>query len=136
MQFFKLAVLAGLAASVSAWHNETWVTTTVDVFTTVCPHATHLTFNGVTYTATESETITITNCPCTLSYLKPANTPCPSPSPVYANTTKHAFGPAGTSSPVTAPVATKHALTGAANRAAAGSAAGLAGLLVAAAYLL
>jgi hypothetical protein len=133
MQFAKLAVLAGLAASVSAWTNETWVTTTVDVFTTVCPFATQLTFNGVTYTATASETITVTNCPCTLSYYKPAHTPGPAP-PVYSNTTKPA--PVGTGSPVATPVATKHALTGAANRAAAGSAAGLAGLLVAAAYLL
>jgi len=134
MQFAKLAFVAGLAASVSAWTNETWVTTTVDVFTTVCPLATHLTFNGVTYTATASETITITNCPCTLSYYKPAQTP--GPHPVYSNTTKPANGPVGTGSPVTTPVTTKHPLTGAANRAAAGSAAGLAGLLVAAAYLL
>jgi len=52
MQFAKLAVLGGLAASVSAWTNETYVTTTVDVFTTVCPYATSLTYNGVTYTAT------------------------------------------------------------------------------------
>jgi hypothetical protein len=52
MQFAKLAIVAGLAASVSAWANETWVTTTVEVLTTVCPEATHLTFNGVTYTAT------------------------------------------------------------------------------------
>jgi hypothetical protein len=52
MQFAKLAIVAGLAASVSAWTNETWVTTTVDVYTTVCPYATHMTFNGVTYTAT------------------------------------------------------------------------------------
>jgi hypothetical protein len=52
MQFTKIAIVAGLAASVSAWANETWVTTTVDVLTTVCPVATSLTFNGVTYTAT------------------------------------------------------------------------------------
>jgi hypothetical protein len=52
MQFGKLAVVAGLAASVSAWANETYVTTTVSVLTTVCPLATSLTFNGVTYTAT------------------------------------------------------------------------------------
>jgi hypothetical protein len=99
-----------------------------------------LTFNGVTYTATASETITITNCPCTLSYYKPAQTHGPGSHPVYANTTKPAVGPVGTGSPagspVTTPVTTKHPLTGAANRAAAGSAAGLAGLLVAAAYLL
>lgn len=140
MQFAKLAVVAGLAASVSAWANETWVTTTVSVLTTVCPAATALTFNGVTYTATASETITITNCPCTISY-KPTVTPvvycstCPVSTPVYVNTTVPLTTPAtpvGTAAPVTS----KPAFTGAANRAAAGSAAGLAGLLGAAAYFL
>jgi hypothetical protein len=52
MQFTKFAVIASLAAAASAWTNETWVTQTVDVFTTVCPYATSLTFNGQTYTAT------------------------------------------------------------------------------------
>lgn len=52
MQFTKFAVIASLAAAASAWTNETWVTTTVDVYTTVCPYATSLTFNGQTYTAT------------------------------------------------------------------------------------
>jgi hypothetical protein len=52
MQFTKFAVIASLAAAASAWSNETWVTTTVDTYTTVCPQATTLTHNGVTYTAT------------------------------------------------------------------------------------
>jgi len=132
MQFGKLAVVAGLAASVSAWANETWVTTTVSVLTTVCPVATSMTFNGVTYTATASQTITITNCPCTVSY-KPTVTPVvPTSTPAYVNTTVAATTPVGTVTPVT----TKPAFTGAANRAVAGSAAGLAGLLGAAAYFL
>jgi len=131
MQFAKLAVIAGLAASVSAWANETWVTTTVDVLTTVCPYATSVTFNGITYTATASETITITNCPCTISF-KPTVTPAvPVSTPAHVNTT--VFTPVGTGSPVTT---SKPAFTGAANRAVAGSAAGLAGLLGAAAYFL
>jgi len=129
MQFTKLAIVAGLAASVSAWANETWVTTTVDVLTTVCPFATSMTFNGVTYTATAHETITITNCPCTVSF-KPTVTPVVAHNATVVKTTPVAVG---TASPVT----TKHAsFTGAANRAAAGSAAGLAGLLGAAAYFL
>jgi len=133
MQFGKLAVVAGLAASVSAWANETWVTTTVSVLTTVCPVATSMTFNGVTYTATASQTITITNCPCTVSY-KPTVTPVvPVSTPAYVNTTVAATTPVGTVSPVTT---AKPAFTGAANRAVAGSAAGLAGLLGAAAYFL
>jgi len=126
MQFTKLAIVAGLAACVSAWSNETWVTTTVDVFTTVCPFATHMTFNGVTYTATASETVTVTNCPCTVSF-KPTHTPVV---PVGTAVTTPVVG-------TVAPTTTKHAsFTGAANRAAAGSAAGLAGLLGAAAYFL
>lgn len=53
MQFTKAAIVAALATAVSAgWANETWVTTTVSVLTTVCPAATTLTHNGVTYTAT------------------------------------------------------------------------------------
>jgi len=133
MQFAKLAIVAGLAASVSAWANETWVTTTVEVLTTVCPEATHLTFNGVTYTATASETITITNCPCTVSF-KPTVTPVvPATTPVFVNHTTSHVAPVGTVTPVTTQ---KPAFTGAANRAVAGSAAGLAGLLGAAAYFL
>jgi hypothetical protein len=137
MQFGKLAILAGLAASVSAWANETWVTTTVDVLTTVCPYATSMTFNGVTYTATAHETITITNCPCTVSY-KPTVTPVvPVSTPAYHNTTAPKttapHTPVGTVTPVTT---AKPTFTGAANRAVVGSAAGLAGLLGAAAYFL
>jgi len=131
MQFSKLAFVVGLAATVSAWTNETWVTTTVDVYTTVCPYATSLTFNGVTYTATASETITITNCPCTISY-KPTVTPVVPPT--YSNVTvPTTAAPVGTAAPVTSAPAS---FTGAANRAVAGSAAGLAGLLGAAAYFL
>jgi len=137
MQFTKFAVVAGLAAVANAWANETWVTTTVSVLTTVCPAATTLTHNGITYTATASETITITNCPCTISY-KPTVTPVvPASTPVYVNTTVVATTtpvvPVGTGSPVTTKPAS---FTGAANKAVAGSAAGLAGLLGMAAYFL
>jgi len=135
MQFAKIAVLAGLAASVSAWTNETWVTTTVEVLTTVCPEATHLTFNGVTYTATASETITITNCPCTVSFKPTVHPVVPASTPAFVNHTQPTthVAPVGTVTPVTTQ---KPAFTGAANRAVAGSAAGLAGLLGVAAYFL
>jgi len=134
MQFTKFAVVAGLAAVANAWANETWVTTTVSVLTTVCPFATTLTHNGVTYTATASETITITNCPCTISF-KPTVTPVvPASTPAYVNTTVVATTtPVGTVTPVATAKAT---FTGAANKAVAGSAAGLAGLLGVAAYFL
>lgn len=149
MQFTYAAVAAIMAGVVAAGGNETWVTTTVDTYTTVCPAATSLTYNGVTYTATASETITITNCPCTISY-KPTTTPVVVPTtPAYVNATVPATTPAttpvvtspavsvpvGTGSP--APTTTGPApFTGAANKAAAGSAAGLFGLLGLAAYIL
>lgn len=135
MQFTKFAVIASLAAAASAWSNETWVTTTVDVYTTVCPLATTLTHNGQTYTATASQTITITNCPCTVSY-KPTVTPVVPP-PSYVNTTvvpvKPTTAPAGTA---VVPTTKAPAFTGAANKAVAGSAAALGGLLGVAAYFL
>ncbi len=54
MQYSTVAVLA-LAATASAWSNDTVVYTTEvhTAYTTVCPYATTLTFNSVTYTATE-----------------------------------------------------------------------------------
>lgn len=68
---------AGLAApsSSSSAGNVTWswfnttVTSTVVVaeLVTFCPAATTLSFNGVEYTATDGETVTVTNCPCTLT---------------------------------------------------------------------
>jgi len=135
MQFTKFAVIASLAAAASAWSNETWVTTTVDTYTTVCPQATTLTHNGVTYTATASQTITITNCPCTVSY-KPTTTPVV---PSYQNTTTPAVPAQVKTTSVgtaVAPSPTKTYVTNAANKAVAGSAAALGGLLGVAAYFL
>jgi hypothetical protein len=55
MQFSTLAAITALAATVSAGYNATVVYTTEvhTAYTTVCPASTELTFNGVTYTATE-----------------------------------------------------------------------------------
>lgn len=55
MQFSTLAAITALAATVSAGYNGTVVYTTEvhTAYTTVCPASTELTFNGVTYTATE-----------------------------------------------------------------------------------
>jgi hypothetical protein len=70
MKYSVAAVLA-IAASVSASYNQTIVYTTkvVDSYVTVCPASATITYQGVTYTntLTESSTITITNCPCTVS---------------------------------------------------------------------
>jgi len=139
MQFTFAAVAAVMATAVAAGGNGTavWVTDIVNVYTTVCPAATTFAFNGVTYTATASQTITITNCPCTVS--KPVyTTPVVSVTPVYVNTTvvptKTPVVVVGTGSPATS--SKGPAFTGAANKAVAGSAAGLAGLLGLAAYIL
>jgi len=101
MQFSTVAAIAALAATVSAWENGTVVYTTevFTAYTTFCPASTELTYNGVTYTATASTTLTITNCPCTI--IKPVTTSsvvAASSKPVYANTTVAA----GTTTPAVA----------------------------------
>jgi len=45
----------------------TYVTDVVTAYTTYCPFATQVTQNGIVYTATASQTLTITNCPCTVT---------------------------------------------------------------------
>jgi len=150
---FSIVALAALVASVSAYSNASIAYTTEvhTAYTTVCPAATELTFNGITYTATESTTLTITNCPCTV--VKPitttsavyCNTCAPATTapavPVYHNTTAPAAPPAtskgsvGTTSAKATPSATLVPASGG-NKAFAASGAGLAGLLALAAYIL
>ncbi|KAL5317873.1 hypothetical protein ACEPPN_014973 [Leptodophora sp. 'Broadleaf-Isolate-01'] len=55
-------------------HKSVWTTETVTRFTTYCPEPTTLVYNHKTYTATKDETLTITDCPCTIT--KPVNPPC------------------------------------------------------------
>lgn len=50
-------------------------TTVVSEYTTVCPTPTEIVHGSKTYTVTESTTLTITDCPCTVSY--PVHTPEP-----------------------------------------------------------
>ncbi|KAF4636919.1 hypothetical protein G7Y89_g1147 [Cudoniella acicularis] len=154
MQYSAVAVLALAASTVSAWSNGTVVYTTdiVTAYTTVCPASTQLTFNGVTYTATESTTLTITNCPCTI--VKPVttssvvycNTCAPSSVPaVYTNGTTPvattavatSAGSVGTTSAKASVSATPSTITASGgNKAFAFSGASLAGLLGLAAYIL
>ncbi|KAI1657913.1 hypothetical protein F4813DRAFT_64024 [Daldinia decipiens] len=55
-------------SSVWQYYNTTVPTTVVvPQFTTVCPEATTMSYNGVQYTVTKGETITVTDCPCTIS---------------------------------------------------------------------
>ncbi|PTB68089.1 hypothetical protein BBK36DRAFT_1139597 [Trichoderma citrinoviride] len=69
MKFTVAVALA--AAGVSAVYvppsNVTVVTDVVDVYTTYCPFATQITHGSKTYTVTEPTTLTITDCPCTIT---------------------------------------------------------------------
>jgi hypothetical protein len=150
---FTVAAIAALVATASAAYTNGTVVYTTEVFTaytTVCPAATELTFNGKTYTATTSTTLTITNCPCTV--IKPVTTSSvvvapssPAAPPVYANTTTPAVPttpvatktPVGTTSIKSSPTAVPSTITASgAGKAMTFSGASLAGLVAAAAYLL
>ncbi|MCJ1470237.1 hypothetical protein MMC07_008882 [Pseudocyphellaria aurata] len=86
---------AALVAGASAWDNVTYTTEIVTAYTTFCPSPTAITHGTHTYTVTEATTLTITNCPCTLT--KPVYT-----APiVYCSTCPHT-SPSG---PVVTPVA-------------------------------
>jgi hypothetical protein len=143
MRFSAVAAAAlSLAAGVSAgYSNVSYTTEIVTAYTTYCPVPTVITHNNVTYTVTEATTLTITNCPCTIT--KPVvsvatYTSChvctthvaPPPKNVtYETTTTYAV--ASTAKPTAAAT-----FTGAANKAFAASGAGLAGLVGLAAYIL
>lgn len=66
MKFAAATVLAAVAGA-SAASNVSYVTEVVDVYTTYCPAATEITHGGKTYTVTEATTLTITDCPCTIT---------------------------------------------------------------------
>ncbi|KAH8750013.1 hypothetical protein F5882DRAFT_80095 [Hyaloscypha sp. PMI_1271] len=93
----SLLAVAGFVGAASAWgsgwSNETtvWTTVTTDVYTTYCPESTTFTQGTKTYTATASETLTITDCPCTYSHTipwgKPTTTPVAPPPPPPHNAT-------------------------------------------------
>ncbi|KAK7737933.1 hypothetical protein SLS53_006311 [Cytospora paraplurivora] len=95
MKFTAAAILA-IAAGASAFENVTYTTEVVTAVTTFCPAATEITHAGTTYTITEATTLTITDCPCTIT--KPVTTvaslacvtcaaPSSSAAPVYTNGT-------------------------------------------------
>jgi len=146
---YSFVAIAALVATAAANYNVTATQYTTEVYTaytTVCPASTELTFNGVTYTATESTTLTITNCPCTV--IKPITTSSvvycttcayPTSAPVYPNTTTTAAGvtSVGTTSAAGYPTAAPSTITASGgNKVFAFSGASLAGLLGLAAYLL
>lgn len=154
MQYSVAAVVALAATTATAGYTNGTVVYTTEVhtaYTTVCPASTQLTFNGVTYTATASTTLTITNCPCTV--VRPVTTSsvvaAPSGAPVYPNGTTPAVTTAG-APPAVGTVSVKTtpanpsagsptgtpALGSGANKAFAFSGASVAGLLGLAAYVL
>ncbi|KAF5019040.1 hypothetical protein F66182_8961 [Fusarium sp. NRRL 66182] len=59
-----LAFAAGVAAHAK---NVTYTTEVVTAYTTYCPAPTEITHGGKTYTVTEATTLTITDCPCTVT---------------------------------------------------------------------
>ncbi|KAI4174774.1 MAG: hypothetical protein LQ346_008192 [Caloplaca aetnensis] len=63
---------AALVAGVAATHGNgtapvQYTTEIVTAYTTFCPAATQITHGAETYTVTEATTLTITNCPCTVT---------------------------------------------------------------------
>lgn len=70
MRFSSTTTLLALAAatvSVSAYSNATWTTEVVTEYITYCPYATQITYGTNIYTVTEPTTLTISDCPCTVS---------------------------------------------------------------------
>lgn len=97
--FQTLLPALALFAAAYGWDNSTGTTTyttvTTDIYTTVCPSPTVFTQGTKTYTVTASTTLTITDCPCTITkpvikptYTPPANASIPViPPPVWTTTT-------------------------------------------------
>ncbi|MCJ1285711.1 hypothetical protein MMC26_005052 [Xylographa opegraphella] len=156
---FAIAVAALLVAGVSAQWNGTVVYTTevVTAYTTYCPAATSIVHGNQTYTATEATTLTITNCPCTVTKTVPSPTtlPCttcsavstsaaaipivssPVSGPSYANSSTAAAIPATSAASVgLPPTASSTPFEGAAHKVVTASGLGLAGLLGLATYFL
>ncbi|KKP03313.1 hypothetical protein THAR02_04564 [Trichoderma harzianum] len=69
MKFTAAVALAavGVSAVYVPPSNVTVVTDVVDQYVTYCPYATQITHGSKTYTVTEPTTLTITDCPCTIT---------------------------------------------------------------------
>ncbi|KAH6655618.1 hypothetical protein BKA67DRAFT_243782 [Truncatella angustata] len=162
---FTVATVAALAVGAQASYaagNVTYTTEVVTAYTTYCPAATQVTYGGKTYTITEATTLTITDCPCTVS--KPVYTTssvicstctsaaassstaaASSSAPVYptnngttvasTSTVKATGGQTTTKASATASTTASSVPTAAAGKLAALSGAGLAGLVGLAAFL-
>jgi hypothetical protein len=70
MHFTTTAILAFAATVIANYgpeSNVTYTTKVVTAYTTYCPYATQITHGTNTYTVTEPTTLTISDCPCTVS---------------------------------------------------------------------
>jgi len=153
MHFSSAVAVAALVAGVSAWKNETYVTDVVTSYTTYCPEATTIVQGSKTWTVTEATTLTITDCPCTITkpvytsttssisceetttsvYVAPVYTTTAAP---YVNATTSCIETSYTATGTGVWTSSPAVFTGAANKAFTASGAGLAGLLGLAAYIL
>ncbi|KAK0635550.1 hypothetical protein B0T17DRAFT_612396 [Bombardia bombarda] len=141
---FSAATLLAAVAGAHAWSNVTYVTETVTAVTTFCPGPTEVTYGGTTYTITEATTLTISDCPCTIT--KPvsviSSVICHTCSAGYTNstvaipTTKSAVGTVSVPAATSAVTSSPPVVTAGAGHAAALSGAGLAGVLGVFAFLL
>ncbi|KAI1108999.1 hypothetical protein F5Y14DRAFT_47146 [Nemania sp. NC0429] len=64
------AFVAGVSAGYPAYSaapNVTYTTSVVSSYETYCPGPTQITYGTNTYSVTEATTLTITDCPCTVS---------------------------------------------------------------------
>ncbi|KAI0893345.1 hypothetical protein F4806DRAFT_476672 [Annulohypoxylon nitens] len=90
-----LAPVVGLFAVANAWgETAVWTTVVETDYTTYCPAATTFAWQNVTYTATTATTLTITNCPCTITY----STPPPTTFTSYPTSIPLSTGSVGTTS--------------------------------------
>ncbi|ROT37716.1 hypothetical protein SODALDRAFT_340880 [Sodiomyces alkalinus F11] len=69
MKFSVAVVLSAAAGAMAGFarNNVTYVTEVVSEYVTYCPEPTTITHGDHTYTVTEATTLTITDCPCTIT---------------------------------------------------------------------
>ncbi|KAG5953778.1 hypothetical protein E4U13_007294 [Claviceps humidiphila] len=107
MKYATALIAAAVGAQAWSSKNGTQVVTeVVDQYVTYCPGPTHITHGDKVYTVTKPTTLTITNCPCTITR------PVVSTSAVVCHTcTAAPSNPAATEPAATEPAATEPAAT-------------------------
>lgn len=90
------AILALATGSIAASYGEyyprngtVYETITTTAITTYCPYPTEIVHNSKTYTVTKATTLTITDCPCTVTKVSLL---CPSlPPPTYSHYSRPSY---------------------------------------------